>query len=74
MNDSDRAGDYLRQLAVLSEQSGEVRELPSVTLRKSANLLDARDDNEPTDPRAIQLATCSNCGATVPARWNPPGD
>lgn len=72
MNPSDTDADYLRSIAALCRQERRATEDPAVTLERAAELLDARADNEPTDPRAIQLATCSNCGATVPARWTPP--
>lgn len=71
MTDSD-AADYLRQLAAMSRQLRSRVEDPAVTLEHAAELLDARADNEPTEPRALVLRTCANCGATVPERWTPP--
>lgn len=71
MNDAD-AADYLRELAAMSRQLRTRVEDPAVTLEHAAELLDARADNEPTDPRALQLRQCAVCGASTPERWTPP--
>lgn len=72
MNPADTDADYLRELAALCRHERRATEDPAVTLEAAAGLLDARADNEPTEPRALQLRTCPNCGHSVPERWTPP--
>lgn len=63
---------YLRELAAISRQLRARVEAPDVTLEHAADLLDARADNEPTEPRALILRQCAVCGASVPGEFVPP--
>lgn len=72
MNASDTDADYLRQIAALCRQERRATEDPAVTLERAAELLDARADNEVTEPRALVLRTCAVCGASVPGEFVPP--
>lgn len=68
--------EYLRELAAHSRQQRATREYPNVTLARAADLLEARRraaiEEDATDPRALILRECPNCGASVPAAWTPP--
>lgn len=66
--------EYLRDLAIYFREQRSPREYPHVTLARACDLLDARAEDEPTEPHALVLRICAHCGASTPAAWTPPPD
>lgn len=67
----------VRGEAAKAAAKGDSREeewllLQARTAEELADTYETMAEQEKTDPRALQLVECANCGHPTPAAWTPP--